>query len=147
MLNQFCSRNTHTGNLKIESLRHFFYEDLVSAYESFADIFDGIDEFKIVGKFNNGENQSKQINKIIGGVYTNIIKFKQNEHIKGEIFSDDFLDNVGCLIFSKNVIHHSHISGKIIGYAHGFYNQKVRENKKQISVIAHNLFDFDFYSI
>ena len=38
-----------------------------------------------------------------------------------------------------------HITGKIIGYAHSFCNQKVRENKNQISVIADNLFGFDFF--
>ena len=38
-----------------------------------------------------------------------------------------------------------HIKGKFIGYAHSFCNQKVRENKNQISVIADNLFGFDFF--
>ena len=38
-----------------------------------------------------------------------------------------------------------HIKGKIIGYAHSFCNQKVRENKNQISVIADNLFGFGFF--
>ena len=38
-----------------------------------------------------------------------------------------------------------HITGKIIGYAHSFCNQKVRENKNQVSVIADNLFGFDFF--
>ena len=43
------------------------------------------------------------------------------------------------------MIHHSHITGEIIGYAHGFCNRKVRENKNKISVITHNLFGFDFF--
>ena len=71
--------------------------------------------------------------------------FRKTEDIKGAIFSGYFLDNVNCLIYSKNVIHHSHITGDIIGYAHSFCNLKVRENKNQISVIAHNLFGFDFF--
>ena len=37
------------------------------------------------------------------------------------------------------------MTGKIIGYAHSFCNQKVRENKNIISVIAHNLLRFDFF--
>ena len=43
------------------------------------------------------------------------------------------------------MIHHSHIAGDIICYPHSFCNLNVRENKKQISVIAHNLFRFEFY--
>ena len=53
------------------------------------------------------------------------------------------MENVRYLIFSKNVIHHSHITGEITDYMHSFCNQKVRENKNQISVIAYNLFGFE----
>ena len=70
--------------------------------------------------------------------------FRRTDNVKGAIFSAIFLDNVNCLIYSKNVIHHSHITGDIIGYSHSFCNLKVRENKNQISVITHNLFGFDF---
>ena len=44
-------------------------------------------------------------------------------------------------------IHHSHINGEIIGYAHSYCNEKVRENKSKIRVITQNLFRFDFFSI
>ena len=56
-----------------------------------------------------------------------------------------FLNNVDCLLCTKIVIHHSDITGEIIGYVHSFCNLKVRENKNQISVVAHNLFGFDFF--
>ena len=42
-------------------------------------------------------------------------------------------------------IHHSHISREIIGYAHSYCNLRVRENQTKISVVAHNLFRFDFF--
>ena len=48
-------------------------------------------------------------------------------------------------MYDKHVIYHSHITGEIIGYSHGFCNRKVRENKNNISVTAHNLFGFDFF--
>ena len=48
-------------------------------------------------------------------------------------------------MYVKHVIHHSHITGEIIEYSHGFCNRKVRENKNNISVTAHNLFGFDFF--
>ena len=46
---------------------------------------------------------------------------------------------------NKTHIHYSHISGEIIGYAHSYCNLKVRENQTKISVVAHNLFRFDFF--
>ena len=42
-------------------------------------------------------------------------------------------------------MYHSHITGDIIGYAHSYCNLKFRENEDQISVIAHELFGFDFF--
>ena len=52
------------------------------------------------------------------------------------------------LLFSEIWVHHSHISGNIHGYAHDFCNRKVKELHNQpISVIAHNLFRFDFFFI
>ena len=48
-------------------------------------------------------------------------------------------------MYDKHVVHHSHITGEIVGYAHDFCNTKVRENRNNISVITHNLFGFDFF--
>ena len=48
---------------------------------------------------------------------------------------------------NKTFTHHSHITGEIIGYAHNFCNAKVRENKYKITVVGHNLFRVDFFSL
>ena len=46
----------------------------------------------------------------------------------------------------KKHLHHSHITGEILGYAHDFCNKRVIELKKsEIPYIAHNLFGFDFF--
>ena len=42
--------------------------------------------------------------------------------------SDKFLPNMSSIAKDKIVIHHSHATGKIIGYVHGFCNQRIREN-------------------
>ena len=42
-------------------------------------------------------------------------------------------------------LQHSHVTGKIFGYAHDFCNEKVRENKDIFSCVAHNCFGFDVY--
>ena len=39
---------------------------------------------------------------------------------------------------NKNVIHHSYITVKVIGYAHEFCNEQTRENYYTIQVFAHN---------
>ena len=56
-----------------------------------------------------------------------------------------FSDNSKGIMRNKTHIHHSLVSGKIIGYAHSYCNYKVRENKPKLSIIAHNLFRFDFF--
>ena len=73
------------------------------------------------------------------------MNFARSENIKGVVISENFLSNVDILIHGKQVIHHSHITDEIAEYAHSFCNLKVRENKNQITVIANNLFDFDWF--
>ena len=72
------------------------------------------------------------------------MEFPKNTLVTDGIFSKNFLENVCNIIFNREAIYHSHIIGKIIGNAHSFCNQKVRENKSQVSVIGHNLLGFDF---
>ena len=49
------------------------------------------------------------------------------------------------IINVKTYLHHSHVTGKIIGYAHDFCNMKIRENQNQFSCIVHNFFGFDMF--
>ena len=61
------------------------------------------------------------------------------------IFSAAFIDNVKGLMYNKTNIHHSHITGEILGHSHRYCNLKLRENRDKVSVIANNLFRFDFF--
>ena len=70
----------------------------------------------------------------------------QKTDIKTSV-SKNFFDSVLNLIFVDVVLHNSHIDGKIFGYAHNFCNQRVKENRSPISVIAHNLFKCDFFFV
>ena len=38
----------------------------------------------------------------------------KTDNVKGPIIATNFLYNVDCLICTKTVIHHSHITGEII---------------------------------
>ena len=63
------------------------------------------------------------------------------------VVTKDFFSNVRDLIYADYVIHHSHVTGEVIGYAHDFCNKKIRENYNLIPVFSHNLFSLDFFFV
>ena len=66
--------------------------------------------------------------------------------IQYETFTtNSFFVNAHNLIKMKAHLHHSYITGNIIGYAHDFCNARVKENNIKIPSIAHNQFSFDLY--
>ena len=56
-----------------------------------------------------------------------------------------FLQNLFFIHTNQVTVHHSHVTGKIIGYAHEYCNLQIRENYYTIPVTAHNQFRFDFF--
>ena len=84
----------------------------------------------------------------MGYLYKKSIRFLKNENIDLEMpYSDGFLANLSAIASSRPVVHHSHTSGKIVGFVHEFCNLKVRENYYTIPAIARNQFRFDFFLI
>ena len=84
--------------------------------------------------------------KAIAYLYQHAICFIKTDKIKGEIpISNKFLSIMCAISKNRKVIHHSHVAGKIIGFAHDFCNQKCKENFYTIPVFAHNQFRFDFF--
>ena len=59
--------------------------------------------------------------------------------------SKNFIDNIKRIMRNKTHLHHSLISGEAFGYAYSCCNKKRREKKSEISVVAQNLFRFDFF--
>ena len=59
--------------------------------------------------------------------------------------TNELFDSFHKIINVKIHLHHSHITGKIIGYAHDFCNVKVRENIEVLTCIAHIFFGFGMY--
>ena len=79
-------------------------------------------------------------------LYQHAISSMPTDKVKGDFpISDEFLCNMIAIVRNKRTIHHSHMTGKIIGYAHDFCNQKCRENYYAIPVLTHNHFRFDFF--
>ena len=84
--------------------------------------------------------------KTIGFLYSHGIKFLTTDKVKGDFpISEKFLWNMIAIAENEKVIHHSHVTGKIIGYAHNFCNLCCKENYFTIPVLAHNQFRFDFF--
>ena len=73
------------------------------------------------------------------------MKFPQNKFEFETVAANDLFENVHKIINVKVHLHHSHVTGEVIGYVHDFCNLKVRENKDLISCITHNFFGFDIY--
>ena len=79
-------------------------------------------------------------------MYQQSIPFLPNDKIDPSFpMSEKFLLNLYHIHTNKPVIHHSHVTGNIIGFAHEYCNSQVRENYYNIPVIAHNQFRFDFF--
>ena len=87
--------------------------------------------------------------KVYAFVYDTLIFLPKTDIEYDTVTSDRFFIHVNRLIKGKNHLHHSHVTGEIVGYAHDFCNTIVIEKTKaEIPVIAHNFFGFDvFYFI
>ena len=84
--------------------------------------------------------------KVISYLYQHTINFLPNERNDPSFpMYDKLLKNVYHIYNNRPVIHHSHVSEKIIGFAHEYCNSQVRENYYNIPVIAHHQFRFDFF--
>ena len=59
--------------------------------------------------------------------------------------TQNLFESVHGIVNVKLNLHHSHVTGKVLGYAHNFCNMKVRENQNQFFCIAHNFFGFDMF--
>ena len=83
--------------------------------------------------------------KIYAYLYDELICFPPDTNYD-TVTSKKFFNHVHNQITQKIHLHHSHVTGEIIGYANDFCNRKVIElEKPEIPCIAHNLFGFDFW--
>ena len=115
-------------------------------FNNFAEVFLEIPNTKIKNiRWDNRKDQ--KFLQIISFLYNQIINFPPNKFEIKTVITKTFLDDVKNISFASHVIHDSHVTGKIIGYAHDFCNKKIRENQNLIPVFAHNLFSFDFFFV
>lgn len=115
-------------------------------FESFSELFLKIEKAEV--KNTGWENRRDvKLVKIIAFVYFQIMYFTPNRLEIKTFVTKNFITHVRNLLFDSYVIHHLHVTGEIIGYAHCFCNLKIRDNQNAISVIGHNMFSFDFFFV
>ena len=102
-------------------------------------------EIKTVLSTTHG-NVSKFTLKIYVYVYDELVCFPRSDLDYETITINKFFTNVHRLIRGKFHLHHSHITGKISGYAHDFCNATlVEKSTPDIPFVAHNFFGFDLF--
>ena len=48
------------------------------------------------------------------------MEFPQNKFEMKTVVTKDFFKSVRNLLYGSHIIHHSHVTGKIVGYTHDF---------------------------
>ena len=124
LLDNVYSSESDTEDISHDCIDKFVMENEI---ESFQDLFFEVAETKVQNVSALKKAKMNQI-KIIIFVYKKIMKFPMNELKPQIVVSKNFFDGVLNLLFSDVVIHHSHISRKIISYAHDFCNRKVKQS-------------------
>ena len=130
------------GELETSEFTDFFENELGNFYSTVEKLKGAIDAIVVKKKTFAKVDFT---DKIISFIYSHLIKFERTNKINGIPMSKIFIEKLKGIMDNKIHIHHSHINGQIIGYAHSYCNQRVRENKSKVSVIVHNLFRFGFF--
>ena len=81
--------------------------------------------------------------KLYAFVYDKLVEFPKSDITYDTITTNNFFRNVYHMVKVKIHLHHSDVTGEILGYVHDFCNWRVRENKTDFVIFAHNFFGFD----
>ena len=123
-----------------------FLEENCPAYAY--DVKSLIEEIKAFEIKNCKSRIPKFTMQIYAFVYDSLMDFPANKFEFQTVAATNFFEKLFCVLNCKVHYHHSHITGKIFGYAHDFCNWRVRENQTELSLIGHNFLGFDiFYMI
>ena len=105
-----------------------------------------IDDIKSIEIRNNKSKIPKFTIQMYACFYDMLMDFPRCkfEQLK-TITTQGMFTNFYKAINTKIHLHHSHITGEIIGHSHDFCNWKVRENAIEIPLIGHNFSGFDIF--
>ena len=114
--------------------------------DEICDIKNTINQTDIKNAIKKSGSVNKFNLKVYAYLYYQLVAFPKSEINYESITSSKFFIHVHELIKGKVHLHHSHITGQIIGYSHDFCNTKVTEKSNaEIRLIAHNFFSFDLF--
>ena len=83
--------------------------------------------------------------KLYAFVYNRLVEFPEPDFAYDTVTKNNFFRNVYHMIKVKMHLHHSHVTGEILGYVHDFRNRRVRKNKTDFVIFAHTFFGFDMF--
>ena len=115
-------------------------------FDNFSDLYLEIENTQIKN-LKWEDRRDTKINKIITFVYCSLMDFLNNKFEIETVVAKNFFKSVRNFLCGSHVMHHSHVTGEIKGYAYDFCKKRLRENQNFIPVFAHNLFGFDFFFI
>ena len=101
-------------------------------------------EFKNTLKDSHGNVPTFNL-KIYVFIYNMLVDFLPTDILYDTITTNKFFINVHGMITAKIHLYHFHVPGEMLGYTHDFCDLRVRENKIEIPMIAHNLYGSDLY--
>ena len=85
--------------------------------------------------------------KLHAFVHDELVEFPESDITYNTVTTNNFFRNVYHMIKVKMHLHHSHVTGEILGYVHDFCNWRVRENKTEFVVFTLNFFGFDVFPV
>ena len=137
--------NGNQRNFINESTENFLQEEFPD--ETIPEIKNTIQKTEIKNALSQSRGQVYKFNlKIYAFVYDSLIFLPKSDIEYDTITSDKFFVHVHRLIKGKVHLHHSHVTGEILGYAHDFCNTiLIEKTRAEIPFVAHNFFGFDIF--
>ena len=128
-----------------EEVENFVEEEF--ADETIREIKNTIQKTEIKNALSQNCREVYKFNlKVYAFVYDKIITLPHSDIEYDTLTTDEFFIHVNRLIKGKVHLHHSHMTGKILGYSHDFCNTSVIEKtRSEIPFVAHNFFGFDIF--
>ena len=128
-----------------ESIQDFLVDHLKDGFDSLKELQDNIECIDTPKKRFGSYKKKLFSDKLLVFLYSIIVRSCKTEKVKGILVSKRSIENLNGIRQEGYVIHHSHITDEIIGYAHPYCNENIKENYCKTPVVAHSLFNFDFF--
>ena len=137
--------NNRKDNFINEETKEFVEEEFVD--ETLHEIKSTINKTQVKNVLTQSHGAVYKFNlKVYAFVHDKIVFLRQSEIEYDTITTDKFFIHVHRLIKGKVRLHHSHITGEILGYSYDFCNTVVIEKTRpEIPFVAHNCFGFDIF--